>query len=84
MVSKCANPSCSATFHHRHGKLFRFPKRPVEEGRPANTHAVQHFWLCEICCATYSLEYHEAKGVALRCRFEPTPGPDKGSFIAAA
>jgi hypothetical protein len=83
MVSKCANPTCGATFDHREGRLFRFPKRPNQAG-PANTHSVQHFWLCGNCFPDYLLEYHDGVGVALTRRFEraPTPGPRK--FIAAA
>jgi len=84
MVSKCANPDCSARFHHQQGRLFRFPKQPVEDGRPANTHSVQHFWLCDACFETYSLEYHEGQGVALRRHFEPAPDPSTCTFIAQA
>jgi len=84
MVSKCANPNCSAMFHHRQGRLFCFPKQPVEEGRPANTHSVQHFWLCQTCFQTYLLEYYEGKGVALTRHFEQAPGPGNREFIAAA
>ena len=81
MVSKCANPNCSAAFHHRRGRLFRFPKRPVQDSCPAPTDSVQHFWLCEVCSATYSLEYHEAKGVALRRHLEEE---NTRKFIAVA
>jgi hypothetical protein len=84
MVSKCANPNCSATFHHRQGRLFRFPKQPVEDGRPANTHSVQHFWLCEACFSMYSLEYLEREGVVLRRRFEPAREPGPRKFIGVA
>lgn len=84
MVSKCANPNCSATFDHRRGRLFRFPKRPEGEGHPANTHCVQHFWLCEACFSTYSLEYHEGQGVALARHFEKALGSGSRKFIAVA
>jgi len=84
MVLKCANPNCSATFNHREGRLFRFPKRPIEDGRPANTHSVQHFWLCELCFATYSLEYHDGLGVAIIRQFERPAGPRSRKFISAA
>ena len=84
MVSKCANPSCSATFHHRQGRLFCFHKEPVEDGLPSNTHSVQHFWLCETCFRTYLLEYYEGRGVALRRHFEEAPRPGTPAFIAAA
>jgi hypothetical protein len=84
MVSKCANPTCSATFQYRRGKIFRFPKEPVEKGRPANTHSVQHFWLCEACFTTYSLEYDQEKGVALRRHWGEAPEPAPCTFIAVA
>ena len=81
MISRCANPACLAEFHHREGRLFRFPKRA--KGHCANTHSVQHFWLCGRCAKSYSLEYIENRGVALR------PGERQSSieshhFIAAA
>jgi hypothetical protein len=84
MVSKCANPSCAATFDHREGRLFRFPKRPIEGSRPANTHAVQHFWLCGSCIQDYQLEYHDGVGVTIAPHFETTPVPGPRTFIAAA
>jgi hypothetical protein len=84
MVSKCANPGCATTFDHREGRLFRFPKRAVEGDLPANTHSVQHFWLCGNCYRDYLLEYHEGVGVTLIHHFERTPTPGPRKFIAAA
>ncbi len=81
MISRCANPVCLAKFDHRKGQLFRFPMRAKD--RPANTHSVQHFWLCADCSKSYSLEYIENHGVALRPRAEgPRTAPRH--FIAAA
>ena len=84
MVSKCANPSCLAQFDHGEGRLFRFPKRAIEDGRSANTHSVQHFWLCGKCFSAYVLEYHDGVGVAMIRRSSGTPGPGPRKFIAAA
>jgi hypothetical protein len=84
MVSKCANPSCGATFDHREGRLFRFPKRPIDGGRPANTHSVQHFWLCGNCVREYLLEYQDGVGVAITPRFERNLTVGSRKFIAAA
>lgn len=81
MISRCANPGCHAHFDLRRGKLFRFPKQPKD--RPANTHAVQHFWLCEICCKSYLLQYVEGQGVALESRLEKAPG-EMRYFVGAA
>jgi hypothetical protein len=83
MVSKCANPSCASTFDYREGRLFRFPKRPLEGG-PVNTHSVQHFWLCGECFRDYLLEYHEGVGVAMARHFERTSTPEPRTFVAAA
>lgn len=84
MISTCSNPCCSATFIHRQGRLFRLPKRPMEDGRPANTHSVQHFWLCADCCETYSLEYDESLGVAITLRLQGVPAPRLRQIIAKA
>jgi len=84
MITKCANPNCSAAFDHREGRLFRFPKSPSKEGCPANTHAVQHFWLCATCFQTYSLEYHDGLGVAITRQFERVATATSRRFIAAA
>jgi hypothetical protein len=81
MISRCANPVCLAKFGHREGRLFRFPKRAKDQ--PANTHAVQHFWLCGACSKLYSLEYIENQGVALKPRAKEAPTESR-HFIAAA
>ena len=53
MLTKCANPSCSASFRFLHsGKLFHFDKpfRPSvghQIHRPASSGEM--FWLCEKC-----------------------------------
>ncbi len=84
MISKCANPSCSAAFDHRQGRLHRFPKCRTEHGPPANTHSVQHFWLCATCCKTYSLRYDEDLGVTLGRQVERGSAPEMRQLIAAA
>lgn len=71
MVSKCANPECSAPFHYfREGKLFQVDTpgsdlrqqgpQPVTGKRP---YRVEHYWLCGACSATMTLAYDPAKGV---------------------
>jgi hypothetical protein len=84
MISACSNPCCSATFTHRQGRLFRLPKRPMDDGRPSNTHSVQHFWLCADCCETYSLEYDKNLGVAITHSFQGFPSPELRQIIAKA
>ena len=54
MLAKCANPSCSASFHHlREGRLFRLEDDP-ELILSVNPYAsistnVEYFWLCSRC-----------------------------------
>lgn len=52
MVTKCANPSCSASFHYlRGGKLFLvdLPRFSSSTGRNGRT--AEYFWLCDQCCS---------------------------------
>jgi hypothetical protein len=66
MFSECANPSCRVEFNYRQGQFFRFRKQQLGDGQPANTHSVQHFWLCGSCARTYRLEYEIGRGVVLK------------------
>jgi hypothetical protein len=60
MFPKCANAECSATFDKlREGVLFRFRRSHVEGETLANSHSVEHEWLCAKCCDTHTLEYRE-------------------------
>jgi len=83
MFSKCANPSCGAEFDYRQGRFYRFHKRPLDDGQPANTHSVQHFWLCGKCSETYRLEYTQGGGVLIRLNFENAFKSDTPLRIAA-
>jgi hypothetical protein len=66
MFSKCANPDCEVGFDYHQGQFFRFHKIQQEGAPGANTHAVQHFWLCGNCHLRYSLVYQEPTGVLIR------------------
>lgn len=64
LVSKCANPECSAGFRYLHeGKLFQFEVRLEElaTDAPAAGHnerlsrEVEWFWLCESCASTMTV-----------------------------
>jgi len=53
MLSKCANPACSARFRYLHeGRIFnlQFPQHAPgsQESRPR----VEHYWLCTPCSRT--------------------------------
>jgi hypothetical protein len=68
MLSKCLNPRCSATFRYlRQGRLFRVDhseasRRIALTGKKGNAPArgktcpVEHFWLCESCAATMTID----------------------------
>ena len=76
MISKCANPACSARFLFLHtGKLFRFERRPTADKEPflgfdptlrKHSTGVEFFWLCENCSATMRLDYRSGSGVIVR------------------
>lgn len=65
MVSKCANPACSAPLLRlREGKLFQFEVRsisvpcedpPGSEHGEAPTRQIAHYWLCGPCSERMSL-----------------------------
>jgi hypothetical protein len=71
MLSKCLNPRCSAKFRYlRQGHLFRADfteasRKSALNGdkRVASTRdkacPVEHFWLCERCAATMTVEVGE-------------------------
>lgn len=73
MVSKCANPGCSAVFRYLHaGKVFRVevesPKfdnaefgRDVEMKKPARR--IEFFWLCQECASKMTLVFSKDNGV---------------------
>ena len=76
MISKCANPACSARFLYLHsGKLFRFEREAIEDGEPLlgvdpalrkHSRRVEFYWLCENCSTTLTLTYRKEFGVSAR------------------
>ncbi len=78
MVSKCANPNCSAAFLYlSQGKLFRWDTSAAASGKgwsfgadgqmQSPTRRIEFFWLCEECAATMTLVFKKGAGVV------PTP-----------
>jgi hypothetical protein len=72
MLSKCANPNCTASFRYLHeGKLFRievpvnFPYQndPAAKKPPQRT---EFFWLCNSCSQQMTLIYNFKTGVVTR------------------
>lgn len=63
MLSKCANPNCSAPFHYfREGRIFILDERTwpglfqkAKEKYGQQSHNVEHFWLCGQCSSQYGI-----------------------------
>lgn len=79
MLSKCANPDCSASFLYLHqGKLFRFEVETRNRANPMRGPGVsaeklpmrtEYFWLCDSCLSRLTLvrdQKSEVKAVPLR------------------
>jgi hypothetical protein len=68
MLHKCANPACKVPFLSlREGKLFlaeTVPSEPVAfEGNRRNLPRREHFWLCDACCAHFTLRFDNSLGM---------------------
>jgi len=59
MLSKCANPDCSAPFHYlRNGKLFHIDRSAVGPQLVSGKRAarrIEYFWLCAECAGSMTL-----------------------------
>jgi hypothetical protein len=76
MVSKCANPDCSAPFRYFHtGKLFRAETpagldrrrtlgQDAGEGKPLRH--LEFFWLCADCAEKMTVVFDKDSGVCVR------------------
>lgn len=69
MLSKCANPACSAPFLYLHeGRLFRIEVESLcaahtgkEQRKPSRR--PEYFWLCDSCARAMTLKYKPGRGV---------------------
>ena len=53
MLSKCANPECSAPFRYlREGRIFNIERRRADRQPGQPSHEVEFFWLCKDCALT--------------------------------
>jgi hypothetical protein len=76
MVSKCANPECSAPFLYFHrGRLFRLEtfgredrRRRLgdENGVSKPLRRIAFYWLCEDCAEKMTLSFDKTNGVSVR------------------
>jgi hypothetical protein len=77
MLSKCLNPHCSESFQYLgRGRLFRINFSDAgRKGGPAGkqtvarirmkTYPIEHFWLCESCSTTMTVELSDAGEICL-------------------
>ena len=76
MVSKCANPECTAPFLYFHkGKLFRVETEGALDRRRNLGHEdeprkplrrLEFFWLCEDCSRKMTLTFDRQTGVSVQ------------------
>ena len=76
MLSKCANPGCSASFLYLHqGKLFRLEtggNGDVDVADPQGKHSsrrLEYFWLCDECASLMTVSFKKGVGVMTRPLF---------------
>ena len=75
MVSTCANPGCSATFHRlQEGRLFVIDPRDRKPPQPERDSRLQFYWLCEKCAERLTLAIDAADHVTCIARSEVQPG----------
>jgi len=76
MLSKCANPACSATFQYLHqGKIFHLCPSPAVEMAAAaeGLFLVERFWLCDDCAKEMTVIWDGARAKIVRLPPKPTP-----------
>ena len=76
MVSKCANPECSAPFLYLHrGKLFRIDTEGRQDRRRnmgnenkggKSLRRIEFYWLCDECALKMTLAFDKGSGVFVR------------------
>jgi len=75
MLSKCANPECSALFlYFRRGRLFRLETQGREDrrrhlGNEAGVaqplRRIEFYWLCEDCAEKMTIAFDKVSGVSV-------------------
>ncbi len=72
MLSKCANPNCSASFLYFHeGKLFRSESASAngiaayDTGMKKSSRRIEFFWLCANCAPRMTL-IRDGEGITVR------------------
>jgi len=72
MVSKCANPACTASFRYFHdGQLFRLETLAARDqiddnGMKKSERRLEFYWLCDECARKMTLTFERGVGVSIR------------------
>jgi hypothetical protein len=78
MLSKCANPSCPASFRYLHeGRLFRIARSAhghngnghADPGGPKAPQQLEYFWLCDSCASQMTMARTQKGEVRVVPRF---------------
>ena len=73
MVAKCLNPTCSAPFRYlSDGRVFHL-EIPVA-GDSGTSRRREYFWLCDRCCATFTVVLKNGTGGLQSCFLELMSG----------
>ncbi len=88
MLSKCANPECSAPFLYFHrGRLFRLETEGREDRRrhlgdetgvSKPLRRIEFYWLCEGCAEKMTIAFDKISGLAVH------PHPERPKPVHAA
>ncbi len=76
MVSKCANPACSASFRYLHeGRIFSIYSQHDPPGRVSwsvTGQVIERYWLCPACARDMTLVLR--RGQVVVQKFSAMPG----------
>jgi hypothetical protein len=77
MLSKCANPACTARFRYlREGRIFNLEiKTLASNGSGRLSCKIEHFWLCDSCAE--AMEVIWQNGVVSTRPLQPMPSTSK-------
>jgi hypothetical protein len=80
MLSKCANPRCSATFRYLHeGKLYVIPPtKALAKHKPRHSSGasqLEYAWLCSSCSIDLTIQSDNDFGMRVVRKVEAKNGP---------
>lgn len=83
MLSKCANPACTARFRYlREGRIFNLPI-PGESANSFFPKGVLHYWLCDRCKQTLKVVLVDGE-IRVSPAHRELPAPAKAREVAQA